>query len=86
MTLEQARKAYDPDELTCALARRLAGQAPVGFIIGRGVLRDAVAQLLHCSQGEAEDAVEQLIARGRLVFVKPPEQFGAWAFRLSGSC
>lgn len=86
MTFQQMRKTYNPDELTYALARMFSSRPPTGFIVGRTLVRDTVADLLDCSQREADEVVDTLILRGRLIFVRPPEEIGAWAFRLAGQC
>lgn len=82
----QMRKGYDPDEIARSLACLFASQPPIGLIVGRAMLRDAISQLLECSQLEAEETIDTLILRGRLVFVKPPDELGSWAFRLPGRC
>lgn len=82
MTLKGLRRAYDSDELARALARTFSNFAPVGFIVGRTMLRDEVVQLLECSAFEADEIVDTLILRGKLVFLKPPGHMGAWAFRV----
>jgi hypothetical protein len=86
MTLQQLPKTYDPDQLTYALARLFSSRPPTGFIVGRTLVRDTVTELLDCSQREADEIVDTLILRGRLVFVRPPEELGTWAFRLAHQC
>ncbi len=54
----------DLAELTESLRRRFAGAAPIGYLDGRTALRDAVAAELGCSELEAEDIVDTLVARG----------------------
>lgn len=58
----------DVEEIDLAkLARRLLGAvgSPLeGYVVGRTVMRDAVADLLGCSLLEAENLVETLIVRG----------------------
>jgi hypothetical protein len=53
----------DLAELTAALRSRFAGAAPVGYLVGRTALRDAVAQELGCSQLEAEEIVDTMVGR-----------------------
>ena len=54
----------DLAELTASLRARFAGAAPAGYLDGRTVLRDAVAEQLGCSALEAEEIVDTLVARG----------------------
>lgn len=54
----------DLAELTASLRRRFAGAAPVGYLDGRTLLRDAVADELECSELEAEEIVDTLVERG----------------------
>jgi hypothetical protein len=82
MTLQEMRKSYDPDEVTRALARTFAKEPPTGFIVGRSAVRNAVMHLLGCSQLEGEEIVDTLILRGRLMFVRRPDDIGAWTFRI----
>lgn len=82
MTQRRTARAYDPDELARALARMFEKGAPIGFIIGRTLLCDAVSQLLECSRAEAEQAIDTLILRGRLAFTCVPRGSGVWSFRL----
>lgn len=39
---------------------------PVGFIVGRTVLRDAVATELSCSLSDAEQVTDTMVSRGFL--------------------
>jgi hypothetical protein len=59
-----AIEEIDLAELTRMLRSRLAGSAPVGYLDGRTALRDAVAEQLECSELEAEEIVDTLVARG----------------------
>jgi hypothetical protein len=54
----------DLAELTRRLQARLGGSAPVGYLDGRTALRDAVTEELGCSQLEAEEIVDTLVAQG----------------------
>jgi hypothetical protein len=54
----------DLAELTASLRTRLGGAAPVGYLDGRTVLRDAVAEELCASDLEAEEIVDTLVERG----------------------
>lgn len=47
--------------------RRRSGGFVSGFVVGRTVLRDSVAELLDCSQLEAENVVETMIGRGFII-------------------
>lgn len=63
----------DLAELTRALAVTFAGAAPIGFVRGRTALRDAVKSKLACSDLEAEQIVDTLVARGFLRFTGDPK-------------
>lgn len=54
----------DLAELTSRLQARLGGAAPVGYLDGRTALRDAVTEELGCSELEAEEIVDTLVAQG----------------------
>jgi hypothetical protein len=54
----------DLAELTASLRSRFAGAAPAGYLVGRTALRDAVTLELQCSELEAEEIVDTLVARG----------------------
>ena len=52
------------------VSRRLldaVGSPVLGYVVGRTVMRDAVAELLTCSLLEAENLVETMISRGWIV-------------------
>lgn len=63
--------SIDVEEIDLAsLARRLlsaVGSPVEGYVVGRTVMRDAVANILGCSLLEAENLVETLISRGLVV-------------------
>lgn len=54
----------DLAELTSRLQARFGGAAPVGYLDGRTALRDAVTEELGCSELEAEEVVDTLVAQG----------------------
>jgi hypothetical protein len=62
----------DLAELTSSLQQRFAGEALSGYLDGRTVLRDAVAAELECSELEAEEIVDTLVARGFVRFEGNP--------------
>ena len=59
-----ALEDLDLAQLSACLRERLAGASPAGYLDGRTALRDAVADELQCSQLEAEEIVDTLVARG----------------------
>ena len=63
--------SIDVEEIDLAhLARRLlsaVGSPVEGYVVGRTLMRDAVADILGCSLLEAENLVETLIGRGLIV-------------------
>jgi hypothetical protein len=64
---------FKPEAIDLAgVARELgvvfAGKPPVGYLLGRTALRDAVARFLVCSQLQAEQIVDTMIGRGFLKY------------------
>lgn len=80
MALEDMSTPVDLGWLARDLARVFAETPPEGFVVGRTAIRDAVAQKLSCSQLEAEQLVDSLVVRGKLLFV-PDEGPGWWRFQ-----
>jgi len=62
----------DLAEVTAALRRRFSGAAPAGYLDGRTALRDAVVDELRCSELEAEELVDTLVARGFIRYEGDP--------------
>jgi hypothetical protein len=58
----------DLHELASHLQTEFAERWPIGMVVGRTAFRDAVAEKLHCSQLEAEEQVDQLVALRFLVY------------------
>ena len=71
-----AIEEIDLAELTAALRDRFASAMPTGYLVGRTVFRDAAAGMLGCSDLEAEDIVDTLIARGFLRYDGDPSETG----------
>jgi hypothetical protein len=67
--------------LTRRLHALFAGDSPVGSIVGRTKLRDAVITELDCSELEAESLIDTLVAQRWLVFEQGPESPGRWLFK-----
>lgn len=63
----------DLAELRSRLAQRFASLKPAGYVEGKGELRDAVRELLRCSDLEAEQLVDTLEARGLIRYDGDPE-------------
>jgi hypothetical protein len=59
-------EAMDLAELADKLERKFAVAPPTGYLVGRTVLRDAIAEDLMCSQLQAEELVDTMIERGFL--------------------
>ncbi len=62
-----------------ALARTLRkhvsqNEPPVGYLRGRSYFRDVIADVLHCSDVEAEDLVDTLQMNGFLRFEGDPSE------------
>ena len=66
-------ESVDLANLTDALRARFAGAAPVGYLDGRTQIRDATVAELACSDLEAEEIVDTLIARGFTRYEGDPE-------------
>ena len=63
----------DLAELVEALRSRFAGARPTGYLDGRTALRDAVADELGCSDLEAEQLVDTLVAHGFVRYEGNPQ-------------
>lgn len=84
------RMVFDPETvdlapLTGEIAQAFGGQPPAGYLLGRTAIRDAVVLLLGCSQLQAEEIVDTLVARAFLVYEGAPtdsvDELQAWSFR-----
>lgn len=70
--------SFRPEEIDLAdvagtVQRGLLGSSPVmGFAEGKTVLRDQVVELLGCSELEAEELVDTMVARGFFRFSGDP--------------
>jgi hypothetical protein len=62
----------DLADLADALDRELEGSTPAGYVEGKTALRDLVVGLLECSELEAEQVVDTMVARGFLRFSGDP--------------
>lgn len=60
--------SVDLAHVTSELARVFGGNPPGGYLPGKTAFRDAVTELLGCSQLEAEEIVDTLIACGFLQY------------------
>jgi hypothetical protein len=67
--------------LAAHLAEVFAQVKPVGAIVGRTRMRDAVSQHVGCSQLEAEELVDALVAKNFLVFEGEGGEPGVWHIR-----
>ena len=56
------------------LNRVYAGAPPSGYLLGRTAMRDAVVRFLECSQLQAEEIIDTMIARGLLVYQGSPSE------------
>lgn len=68
-----------------AVTRYLASEfrdAPVhGAVVGKTLMRDALAERLHSSQLEAEMLVDTLVMHGFLVLRDGPDMESTWSIR-----
>lgn len=72
----------DLADVTESLERELSGSSPVGYAEGKTTLRDLVVALLQCSELEAEQVVDTMVARGFLRFSGDPSapvDDGVWS-------
>lgn len=74
----------DLAELAAAVAQRCDAVALEGFVVGKTLLRDAVLSILACSELEAEQLVDTLVARGYLRFEADPGALGTGMWRIGG--
>ena len=70
----------DLRDLTTYLRDAFGAQAPVGAVVGRTAMRDALVQKLGCSELEAEEHVDSLVALKLIVFVGERGEPGYWRF------
>ena len=72
-TVRLSVEDVDLAELLGALRVRFANARPIGYLDGRTVLRDAVVDELGCSDLEAEELVDTLVARGFVRYEGNPQ-------------
>lgn len=65
-------ESVDLAVLVADLKRRFAGSPPRGYVLGRSEIRDAVVDVLSCSQLQAEDLVDTLVSLGYAQFEGSP--------------
>lgn len=70
----QSLEDIDLARLSARLRERFNHHPPLGYLRGRTVLRDAVAEALGCSDLEAEELVDTLESRRFLRFNGDPSQ------------
>jgi len=63
-----SEETIDLADIAAELAAIFAGGPPLGYVPGRTVMRDAVVSKLDCSQLQAEEIVDTMIARGFLIY------------------
>jgi hypothetical protein len=69
--------------LSSDLRGDFSGQRVAGYVRGRTSLRDAVLQRLGCSELEAEQLVDTMVARGFIAFDgEPGSSSGGGAWRI----
>jgi hypothetical protein len=85
MAIQDMRQPIELDLLARRLAEAFADQPPTGAVVGRTMIRNAVADMLGCSELEAEQLVDSLVLRGKLAFVEVPETPGIWDFRVGAA-
>lgn len=74
----------DLAETTEQLGSRLSLRSLVGFLEGKTRVRDALVELLQCSELQAENIVDTLIAQGYMRFRGDPLAVvddGVWELR-----
>lgn len=79
--------AFDPERIDLAqtareLERLFANAPPRGYLLGKTMMRDAVARVYECSQLEAEQVVDTMVARGFLQYegtsTTQPDELEPW--------
>ncbi len=65
-------ESVDLATLSNDLKRRFAALPPRGYVLGRSELRDAVVEILACSQLQAEELVDTMISLGYVRFEGSP--------------
>lgn len=81
MATSIAPESIDLAELSFELGQHFDERAPVGYLEGRTILRDLVVDDLGCSELEAEELVDTMIARGFFRFSGDPgsaADVGTW--------
>ncbi len=71
----------DLRDLALHLQRAFGSSEPVGAVVGRTQLRDAVVIKLECSQLQAEELVDSMVAEDLLIFEGEPGEPGVWHIR-----
>lgn len=61
-------ESIDLAQLASELARAFSNNPPAGYLLGKTAFRDAVTDLLACSQLEAEEIVDTMIDCGFLQY------------------
>lgn len=79
--MDGSLEVHDLNDLASYLQTVFGSQPPVGAIVGRTQMRDAVAEHLGCSQLEAEELVDSMVAQSVLVFEGEPGEPGVWHIR-----
>jgi hypothetical protein len=78
-------ESIDLGRVTSELTRVFAGKPPLGYLLGKTALRDAVTRFLACSQLEAEQIVDTMISRGLLEYEGQPaseiDDLRPWSIR-----
>jgi hypothetical protein len=65
-------ESVDLATLCVDLKRRFADLPPRGYVLGRSEIRDAVVEMLSCSQLQAEELVDTMINLGYARFQGAP--------------
>jgi hypothetical protein len=84
MIRNPAPESTDLGEYTECLRLLFQGHPPVGYLMGKTAMRDALVETTDCSLHEAELLVDQLEARGFVAFEGAPgsrrSPVGRWRF------
>jgi hypothetical protein len=79
---------FEPEDIDLAalggeLRRLFGNDPPRGYLPGRTALRDATARLLGCSDLQAEEIVDTMVARGFLRYegasAEEVDDLGPWS-------
>jgi hypothetical protein len=77
---------FDPEAVdlasTANALKETLGPSVAGSVVGRTRVRDEVVRRLGCSELEAEQVVDTMVARGFLIQSRTPDGQAYWTFKV----